>query len=173
MRLLPALLAEAWWRTWWWQAQQVASACRQDHTAAEHVGPHEGARCRVTAAARLQLVTSTKRGGPQVVCWTDCSCQAYAQYLRARQSLVTVRLLVLARQLASMVSLVLNVGNCCAEGLGFIDPHDISACENLLEAYFMQIDFLLSRLKVLDERIDDSESTIEIELDHRSVLAHA
>ena len=34
----------------------------------------------------------------------------------------------------------------------------------------MQIDFLLSRLKVLDERIDDSESTIEIELDHRSVL---
>ena len=65
---------------------------------------------------------------------------------------------------------MLNPGTCCADGLGFIDPHDISACENLLEAYFMQIDFLLSRLKVLDERIDDSESTIEIELDHRSVI---
>ena len=77
---------------------------------------------------------------------------------------------MLARQLSFKVYPVLNTGNCCADGLGFIDPHDISACENLLEAYFMQIDFLLSRLKVLDERIDDSESTIEIELDHRSKL---
>eukprot|EP00891_Asterochloris_glomerata_P007768 jgi/Astpho2/7768/Aster-06062 len=70
-------------------------------------------------------------------------------------------------QLLSTLDRMKAPGNCCAEGLGFIDPHDISACENLLEAYFMQIDFLLSRLKVLDERIDDSESTIEIELDHR------
>ena len=31
----------------------------------------------------------------------------------------------------------------------------------------MQVDFLLSRLKVLYERIDDTEDLINIELDHR------
>ena len=32
----------------------------------------------------------------------------------------------------------------------------------------VQVDFLLSRLKVLYERIDDTEDLINIELDHRS-----
>lgn len=32
----------------------------------------------------------------------------------------------------------------------------------------LQVDFLLSRLKVLYERIDDTEDLINIELDHRS-----
>ncbi len=31
----------------------------------------------------------------------------------------------------------------------------------------LQVDFLLSRLKVLYERIDDTEDLINIELDHR------
>lgn len=31
----------------------------------------------------------------------------------------------------------------------------------------VQVDFLLSRLKVLYERIDDTEDLINIELDHR------
>ncbi|KAL3135886.1 hypothetical protein ABBQ32_007442 [Trebouxia sp. C0010 RCD-2024] len=52
-------------------------------------------------------------------------------------------------------------------GLPFVSARDISACEDLLEAYFMQVDFLLSRLKVLYERIDDTEDLINIELDHR------
>ncbi|DBB08201.1 hypothetical protein WJX82_009172 [Trebouxia sp. C0006] len=52
-------------------------------------------------------------------------------------------------------------------GLPFVNAQDISACEDLLEAYFMQVDFLLSRLKVLYERIDDTEDLINIELDHR------
>lgn len=37
----------------------------------------------------------------------------------------------------------------------------------------MQVDFLLSRLKVLYERIDDTEDLINIELDHRCNLALA
>ena len=40
-----------------------------------------------------------------------------------------------------------------------------------LECWALQVDFLLSRLKVLYERIDDTEDLINIELDHRSVLA--
>ncbi|KAA6421154.1 MAG: Magnesium transporter [Trebouxia sp. A1-2] len=61
-------------------------------------------------------------------------------------------------------------------GLPFVNAQDISACEDLLEAYFMQVGFytkmlwtssLLSRLKVLYERIDDTEDLINIELDHR------
>ena len=34
-------------------------------------------------------------------------------------------------------------------------------------ALLLQVDFLLSRLKVLYERIDDTEDLINIELDHR------
>lgn len=34
----------------------------------------------------------------------------------------------------------------------------------------VQVDFLLSRLKVLYERIDDTEDLINIELDHRYLL---
>ena len=37
--------------------------------------------------------------------------------------------------------------------------------------YAVQVDFLLSRLKVLYERIDDTEDLINIELDHRFVCA--
>ena len=37
--------------------------------------------------------------------------------------------------------------------------------------HVMQVDFLLSRLKVLYERIDDTEDLINIELDHRFAYA--
>jgi hypothetical protein len=45
--------------------------------------------------------------------------------------------------------------------------HDVAACESMLESYFMQADFLLSRLFVLKERIDDTEDLVGIELDTR------
>jgi hypothetical protein len=45
--------------------------------------------------------------------------------------------------------------------------HDVAACESMLESYFMQADFLLSRLFVLKERIDDTEDLVGIELDSR------
>jgi len=38
--------------------------------------------------------------------------------------------------------------------------HDVAACESMLESYFMQADFLLSRLFVLKERIDDTEDLV-------------
>lgn len=46
-------------------------------------------------------------------------------------------------------------------------PHDIEDCENLLENYFMQMEFLHSRLLHLKERTDDTEDLINIELDQR------
>lgn len=46
-------------------------------------------------------------------------------------------------------------------------PHDIEDCEDLLENYFMQMEFLHSRLFKLKERTDDTEDLINIELDQR------
>jgi len=46
-------------------------------------------------------------------------------------------------------------------------PHDIEDAENLLESYFMQMEFLHSRLLHLKERTDDTEDLINIELDQR------
>eukprot|EP00191_Tetraselmis_sp_GSL018_P021957 CAMPEP_0177621368 /NCGR_PEP_ID=MMETSP0419_2-20121207/27546_1 /TAXON_ID=582737 /ORGANISM="Tetraselmis sp., Strain GSL018" /LENGTH=644 /DNA_ID=CAMNT_0019121277 /DNA_START=295 /DNA_END=2232 /DNA_ORIENTATION=+ len=54
-----------------------------------------------------------------------------------------------------------------AEHWGGVDPHDIEGVEALLEAYFMQVDFSMSRLVILKERIDDTEDLINIELDSR------
>ncbi|KAK9908365.1 hypothetical protein WJX75_006762 [Coccomyxa subellipsoidea] len=48
-----------------------------------------------------------------------------------------------------------------------VDPRSIEECENLLETYFMQVDFLISRLNLLKEAIDDTEDLIRIELDQR------
>ncbi|EIE21166.1 hypothetical protein COCSUDRAFT_43500 [Coccomyxa subellipsoidea C-169] len=48
-----------------------------------------------------------------------------------------------------------------------VDPRSIEECENLLETYFMQVDFLISRLNLLKESIDDTEDLINIELDQR------
>ncbi|KAK9825912.1 hypothetical protein WJX81_005713 [Elliptochloris bilobata] len=48
-----------------------------------------------------------------------------------------------------------------------VDPHSIEACENLLENYFMQAEFLLSRLNQMKERIDDVEDLLNLELDQR------
>mmetsp|Transcript_13639 Transcript_13639/g.34420 ORF Transcript_13639/g.34420 Transcript_13639/m.34420 type:complete len:345 (-) Transcript_13639:346-1380(-) len=50
---------------------------------------------------------------------------------------------------------------------GGVDPHDIEGVEALLEAYFMQVDFSMSRLVILKERIDNTEDLINIELDSR------
>jgi magnesium transporter len=44
---------------------------------------------------------------------------------------------------------------------------DISACENLLESYFMRADYLSSRLDGLRERLDDQEALVAIALDNR------
>ena len=39
--------------------------------------------------------------------------------------------------------------------------------EDLLETYFMRIDYLHSRLSLLKERIEDQEDEVNIRLDHR------
>lgn len=44
---------------------------------------------------------------------------------------------------------------------------DISACENLLESYYMRSDYLSSRLDGLRERLEDQESLVAIALDNR------
>ena len=44
---------------------------------------------------------------------------------------------------------------------------DISACENLLENYYMRSDYLSSRLDSLRERLEDQESLVAIALDNR------
>ncbi|KAK9803551.1 hypothetical protein WJX73_008351 [Symbiochloris irregularis] len=48
-----------------------------------------------------------------------------------------------------------------------VDPHDIEACEALLESYFMQVDYLMNGLVMLKEHVDDTEDLINIELDNR------
>ncbi|CAL8467760.1 g7298 [Coccomyxa elongata] len=47
------------------------------------------------------------------------------------------------------------------------DITDISACENLLESYFAQVDFLVNRLNALEEHIRSAEDQLALELDHR------
>ncbi|KAK9826625.1 hypothetical protein WJX74_006505 [Apatococcus lobatus] len=47
------------------------------------------------------------------------------------------------------------------------DPNDFRSCENLIEAYFMQVDGLLGRLNSLEAKIRGTEDLINIELDHR------
>ncbi|DBB18146.1 TPA: hypothetical protein ACH3X3_003120 [Trebouxia sp. C0006] len=48
-----------------------------------------------------------------------------------------------------------------------VDPHQSEECELLLETYSMQVDFLMSGLMVLKERIDATEALIAIDLDNR------
>ncbi|KAK9843507.1 hypothetical protein WJX81_006572 [Elliptochloris bilobata] len=47
------------------------------------------------------------------------------------------------------------------------DASNISSCENLLEAYFMQIDYLTNRLDCTDEHVKSTEEQLTMELDHR------
>jgi len=47
------------------------------------------------------------------------------------------------------------------------DASNISSCENLLESYFMQIDYLTNRLETLDEHVTSTEEQLTMELDHR------
>jgi hypothetical protein len=48
-----------------------------------------------------------------------------------------------------------------------VHPHDIAECEDMLEVYFMQLDFLFGRLATLEEAVEDTEDLIEVDLDHR------
>ena len=48
-----------------------------------------------------------------------------------------------------------------------VHPHDIAECEDMLEVYFMQLDFLFGRLTTLNEAVEDTEDLIEVDLDHR------
>lgn len=48
-----------------------------------------------------------------------------------------------------------------------VDPHEIEDAEDLLESYFIQVDYLLRRLLTINERIDDVEDLVEVSLDHR------
>jgi len=48
-----------------------------------------------------------------------------------------------------------------------IDPHDIEEAEDLLETMFVRTDFLLHRLRIVDERVDDTEDFLELDLDQR------
>lgn len=47
------------------------------------------------------------------------------------------------------------------------DDSDVVEAENLLEAYYMQIDTIAKMLDVLDEYVDDTEDYINIELDFK------
>ncbi|PSC73830.1 U4 U6 small nuclear ribonucleo Prp31-like [Micractinium conductrix] len=48
-----------------------------------------------------------------------------------------------------------------------VDPHEIEDCEDLLETYYLQVDYLLRRLLSMNERIDDTEDLVAIKMDHR------
>jgi len=48
-----------------------------------------------------------------------------------------------------------------------VHPHDISECEDMLEVYFAQLDFVFGRLATLNEAVEDTEDLIEVDLDHR------
>ena len=52
-------------------------------------------------------------------------------------------------------------------GVPVDDDSDVVEAENLLEAYFMQIDTIAKLLHVLDEHVDDTEDYINIELDFK------
>lgn len=52
-------------------------------------------------------------------------------------------------------------------GIAIDDDSDVLEAENLLEAYFMQIDTIANLLSVLDEHVDDTEDFINIELDFK------
>ncbi|GMH39163.1 hypothetical protein BSKO_07061 [Bryopsis sp. KO-2023] len=54
-----------------------------------------------------------------------------------------------------------------------VNPREVEGIEALLEAYFMQVEFTLSRLLQLKEHIDDTEDLINIDLDHRRNELHA
>ncbi|KAK9825264.1 hypothetical protein WJX74_004521 [Apatococcus lobatus] len=53
------------------------------------------------------------------------------------------------------------------KAIALVDPRDIESCEELLEAYFMQVDSLSSRLAMLKEKIEATESLIALDLDQR------
>lgn len=44
---------------------------------------------------------------------------------------------------------------------------DVEAVEALLEVYFMKSDFLMKRLSVLKDKVEDYEDLINIDLDSR------
>lgn len=48
-----------------------------------------------------------------------------------------------------------------------VDPHEIEEAEDLLESNFVNLDLLLRRLVGLDEKIDDAEDFLELDLDQR------
>eukprot|EP01025_Chloroclados_australasicus_P060396 TRINITY_DN7741_c0_g3_i3.p1 TRINITY_DN7741_c0_g3~~TRINITY_DN7741_c0_g3_i3.p1 ORF type:complete len:488 (-),score=62.50 TRINITY_DN7741_c0_g3_i3:862-2289(-) len=48
-----------------------------------------------------------------------------------------------------------------------VHPHQVKDVEALLDTYYMHTDFLLSRLKNLDDHFDDSKDIINIDLDNR------
>lgn len=48
-----------------------------------------------------------------------------------------------------------------------IDPREIEDAEDLLESYYVRTDLLLRRLALVDERVDDTEDFVEIQLDQR------
>ncbi|KAL4420981.1 hypothetical protein ABPG77_001300 [Micractinium sp. CCAP 211/92] len=50
---------------------------------------------------------------------------------------------------------------------GCLPCMQIEDAEDLLEAYFLQVDYLLRRLQTVDERIEDTEDLVAIQMDHR------
>ncbi|KAK9804816.1 hypothetical protein WJX72_007175 [[Myrmecia] bisecta] len=53
------------------------------------------------------------------------------------------------------------------KGINLVDPHDIEDCEDLLETYLKQVEGPLSRLNILQERVDATEALVAMSLDHR------
>jgi hypothetical protein len=52
-------------------------------------------------------------------------------------------------------------------GAARVDPHDIEEAEDLLETMFERSDMLLRRLSLIDERCEDTEDLLELDLDQK------
>jgi CorA-like Mg2+ transporter protein len=48
-----------------------------------------------------------------------------------------------------------------------VDPHEIEEAEDLLETMYERADMLLRRLSILDERCEDTEALLELDLDQK------
>jgi hypothetical protein len=52
-------------------------------------------------------------------------------------------------------------------GMGPVSPHDIEEAEDLLENAYVRADLLLRRVALLDERVEDTEGLLALDLDKR------
>lgn len=60
-----------------------------------------------------------------------------------------------------------NGGSFYGHGAPRVDPHEIEEAEDLLETMFERSDMLLRRLSLLDERCEDTEALLDLDLDQK------